>query len=417
MPSGAPTSLGRPQLRALARTTLALVGSLWLGCGGDDAATERPSRPPAVVSVATVEEGPLRVRHDLPGRVRAARHATLGAGAAGAVSRVLVNVGDEVERGQLLFEVDPRAARADVAAARATVATLEEQHAQALRDAERYAEAGAEVVSAAEIQQLRSQAEQLDRRRGELMARVRQTRSRLAEQIVRAPFAGQVTSRTADPGDWLAAGAPVLTLVDTRSVDVHAVAAPGVVDALRAGATATIRYADEECPGTVAAVVRALDEDTGTAPVRIVPAEDPGRDWLLPGRFVRVSFELDRSGGWVVPRDAIVQGVRGTRVALVRDGQAQLVPVEVLVHSGDRSLVRPVAGGQLEAGDVVVTRGNERLRPEQPVSVAADSAQATNGSASMAPRPSMASMESTASASSMTAGSGAAAPTPQTGAR
>jgi RND family efflux transporter MFP subunit len=342
-----------------------------LGCGGD---AEGPAggapggggRPPSRVAVGVVESGPLAVRHRLTGRTAAEQEATLAAGANGAVGRVRVRVGDVVQAGDLLFDVDPSVARADLAAARATAATAAEEEAQAGRDAERFRGAGPEAVAATQIEQAESRAEQLARRRAELSARVRQTRSRLAQQIVRAPFAGQVVQRLADPGDWVSAGTPVLQLVSMDRVEVHAAVDPVLLARLSEGQEATLRFGGEALPARVAGVVRVIDSATGTAPLRLVPATEERPAWLLPGRFLDVEIELPEDGGVVVPRDAVAYGVRGARVVRVVDGAARVVPVQVLVQSGERALV---VGEGLAVGQQVVTRGNERLRPDEAVVV------------------------------------------------
>lgn len=354
---------------------LALAAGCGLvGCGGEaEAPAAPPARPPSRVATASVEDGPLAVSHRLTGRTVAAQEATLAAGADGAMRRILVRVGDRVEAGDLLFEVDPGILRADLAAVQATAATAEEEEAQAARDAARFRGAGPEAVAASEIEQAESRAEQLARRRAELSARVRQTRSRLAQQLVRAPFAGQVVQRMADEGDWVSAGAPVLRLVSMEDVEVHAAADPVLVARIAEGTPATLRFAGETLPASVAGVVRAIDSATGTAPLRIVPTGSERPAWLLPGRFLDVEVELPEEGGVVVPRDAVTYGVRGARVVRVVDGAAQIVAVEVVVQAGDRALVR---GEGLAAGQRVVTRGNERLRPGEAVTEGTEAAAA-----------------------------------------
>jgi RND family efflux transporter MFP subunit len=354
---------------------LALAAGCGLvGCGGEaEAPAAPPARPPSRVATAPVEDGPLAVRHRLTGRTVAAQEATLAAGADGAMRRILVRVGDRVEAGDLLFEVDPGILRADLAAVQATAATAAEEEAQAARDAARFRGAGPEAVAASEIEQAESRAEQLARRRAELSARVRQTRSRLAQQLVRAPFAGQVVQRMADEGDWVSAGTPVLRLVSMEDVEVHAAADPVLVARIAEGTPATLRFAGETLPASVAGVVRAIDSATGTAPLRIVPTGSERPAWLLPGRFLDVEVELPEEGGVVVPRDAVTYGVRGARVVRVVDGAAQIVAVEVVVQAGEHALVR---GEGLAAGQRVVTRGNERLRPGEAVTEGTEAAAA-----------------------------------------
>ena len=118
-----------------------------------------------------------------------------------------------------------------------------------------------------------------------------------------------------------------------------------------------------ERTGRVAGVVPALDVATRTARLRVVPDEP---DTLLSGSTVDVTFAVQRSGGLVVPRDAVVEAADELRVFRVVEGTAHPVRVQLLARTTDELLV---VGDGLAEGDVLVVRGNERLRPEQPVTV------------------------------------------------
>ncbi|MBW2225163.1 MAG: efflux RND transporter periplasmic adaptor subunit [Deltaproteobacteria bacterium] len=84
---------------------LSLAG---LGCEGEAPAKTGPNGPPpARVAVAEVRSGSIEAQWSFLGDVNALQHARLASGASGEVRRVLVRVGDKVERGDLLVEVDP----------------------------------------------------------------------------------------------------------------------------------------------------------------------------------------------------------------------------------------------------------------------------------------------------------------------
>jgi multidrug efflux pump subunit AcrA (membrane-fusion protein) len=124
----------------------------------------------------------------------------------------------------------------------------------------------------------------------------------------------------------------------------------------------------------VRGIVPSLDPSTRTIRVRLSPTEP--RPWLMPGAPVDVAFPVtidtaqvsDAQAGSavIVPRDALVLGAVDVRVLEVVDGSAKPIQVEVLARAGDRAVVR--APG-LRAGAMLVTRGNERLRPGQSVRI------------------------------------------------
>jgi multidrug resistance efflux pump len=177
-----------------------------------------------------------------------------------------------------------------------------------------------------------------------------------------------IAARRIDPGDWVSPGTPALELVADGRTEVLVRVEPELLADVDVGTEATISRGSGTAPARVAGVVRALDEATRTAQLRLEATEDA--PWLLAGAAVDVRFELVHEGdGVIVPRDALVEGVAQSRVVKVVDGQAQPVVVEVLERGVDEVRVR--AEG-LSAEDTLVVRGNDRLRPGQPVRVAED---------------------------------------------
>lgn len=357
--------LPRPFLPCLA--VVALVG-----CTGEaPAAGGAPEGPPAArVAIETVREGGIRAQWSFLGDVRALRHAELAAGAEGEVRRVRVRVGDRVKRGALLLEVDPVLAAARLEAAKASILAGSAEAKQASRDAKRLTGAGPDVFSVAEIERAGAEEERAIAERARLQAAAGEARAELGRHRVRAPFAGVVARRLVDPGDWVEPGVQVLELVDDREVEVLTSVPPEVGQHIARGDTAVLEHRGATVSAVVRGVVRALDNESRTVRLRLVPNERT--TWLLPGAAIDVVLTIERSedGALVVPRDALVYGVVGVSVVKVVDQKAVSVPVDVLARGTDSVLV---AADGLAPGDSVVTRGNERLIPGQPVSPVPDS--------------------------------------------
>jgi len=299
------------------------------------------------------------------GQVRALARAELAAGATGQVREVLVREGDHVASGDVLAQLDPGLARAELRAAQAARRQSSAQTAQANRDAERVGRAGPRVVPAMEIERASSAAAALGAQGQTMRAREQQARELMSRHSVVAPFAGVIAARAVDPGDWVSIGDPVLELVAADQVEVLVRVEAEFVESLEVGGPALVRRGAEQVTASIAGVVPALDLSTRTAQVRVqTQAPCP---WLLAGSTADVTFDVERSGpGVLVPRDALVAGVAETRVIMVVDGLAQPVTVEVLERGTERARVTAEA---LALDAQVVTRGNERLRPEQPVTV------------------------------------------------
>lgn len=346
-----------------------LVALAALGCGSGAAAEgSGGGPPPALVEVAQGRTGPLRLERTYLGTVRSVARAELAAGADGEVVEVGVREGDRVEAGQVLVRIDPDLARAELRAAQAASRQVRTRRAQATRDAERFEAAGPRTVAQVEIERALSAADALEAQAESSGAEVARARAALSRHRVVAPFAGVIAARRVDPGDWVSPGTPALELVADGRTEVLVRVEPELLADVEVGSEAILARGGRTAAARVAGVVRALDATTRTAQLRLRPVEEAS--WLLAGAAVDVRFELTHEGdGVVVPRDALVEGVARTRVVKVVDGQAQPVVVEVLERGTEEVRVR---GEGLRADDTLVVRGNDRLRPGQPVRVAED---------------------------------------------
>jgi RND family efflux transporter MFP subunit len=342
---------------------LALLGP---GCGvsDSDAKPGGAEAPPAArVRVAVARSGVLRDEWVFLGEARPMLQAELAAGADAEVTDVLVRVGDRVAEGDVLVTLDPSLAAARVAAARASRNQTAEELRQARRDRTRAERLGRTILPEAEIERDVSITEQLDARAAALRATEREAKAQLGRHRVVAPFAGVVAQRLVDPGDWVGPGDTVIELVDDEKVEVLVEGSADLVQRVRRGTNATVRLGEQNVKAEIVGIVRALDPATRTATLRLIPESAP--EWLLPGVSVDVAFDIERDDdGVLVPRDAIVYGPAGNRVVVVRNGMAETIPIEVVATADVEALVH---GEGLAAGDEVVVRGNERLRPGQPV--------------------------------------------------
>ncbi len=334
------------------------------------AAAEQPgpkAPPPALVEVAPVRSGDFRDQMRFLGEVRAHLRAELAVGAEGAVETVTVREGDRVAQGTLLVAIDTSLVTARLRSLQASKRRGSTQLKQATRDANRATTLGSGIIPQAEIERERTTKKALQAEVRGLSAQARQAEAELQRHRVEAPFDGVVAARTIDPGDWVRSGQQVLDIVATDKVEVLVGVTPALLAYIAEGDSATLHGPEgAKVEAEIVGIVRALDSKTRTARVRLTPREIP--PWLLPGAAVDVAFYVRRAGeGLLVPRDALVSGVTETRVFVMVDGAAKPVVVEVVASSGDEALVR--AEG-LSPDDRVVTRGNERLRPGQPLKLA-----------------------------------------------
>jgi RND family efflux transporter MFP subunit len=336
---------------------------------------------------------------DASGYVTARRIATVSSKITGKVLEVLIEEGQRVEAGEVLARLEPtdadaqrdlsaaqlEAARSDVARAAAQL-KLAEQTLVRTRDM-----AARKLVAAAALDQ--AQAE-----RDALAAQLQSARSQLQvatealalsdigvdNTIVRAPFAGVITVKAAQPGEIISpisgsggfTRTGIGTVVDMDSLEIQVdvnEAFIGRVKPKQKVEAVLNAYPDWRIPAEVIAIVPTADRSKATVKVRIAFKEKDDR--VVPDMGVRVSF-LDEEKpaaadapvitGVTVPADAVVQRDGKTVAFVVRDGRAGLREIEAGdPRDGQRRVLRGLAVGEqvvlappaelLDGGKVAVT--------------------------------------------------------------
>ncbi len=367
-----PARLRTLSLRGRVQTTHALalgaaaLLSAWLPA---PASGQTTAPAPVVATEARLEF----VAETLPltGTVTARQQATLSPRASGLVASVQVDAGSYVEPGARLVSLDSALAELAAEAAAADLAEAQARHTESerlLEEARRLLtknsipetevmnrSANASIVAAAA-------------RRADVAHR--ESLERLARHHVIAPFAGVITQKLTEAGEWVSTGMPVLQLVGLEGARIDVQVPQERLAAL--SINTPVEFAVDTAPdkrlaGHITALVPVSNPNTRTALVRIEPLD---RDVVIPpGKSVRVTFRI-RSDRPVltVPRDALIRRADGTvniwiATASGEQWQASVRRVDLGRTYGDQ--VEILAG--LEPGQRVIIRGNETVREGQVV--------------------------------------------------
>lgn len=329
---------------------------------------------------------------DASGYVVARRMATVSAQVTGRVKEVMIEEGQRVEAGQIMARLDPidadaqrKLAGSQLSAARSQADSLDAQ----LRDAE----TNAARLGALVKQQLvsRSQYDQAVSQRDSLRAQLAAARHdaqvaadnlvvsaiNVDHTVVRAPFAGVVIAKAAQPGEIispLSAGGGftrtgIGTIVDMNSLEVEVDVGEAFIGRVQPKMPVEAMlnaYPDWKIPGEVIAIIPTADRGKATVKVRVALNQKDAR--IVPDMGVRVSFlEAARPD---VDTAAQKQGVRVPAAAIVERDGAQ---VAFVVSDDDRAERRSLKLGRtmgddrqvlegLMSGETVVTDPPETLR-------------------------------------------------------
>ncbi|MEM7166291.1 MAG: efflux RND transporter periplasmic adaptor subunit [Planctomycetota bacterium] len=341
--------------------------------------------PPAPVLVDDVRAEQLAERRLVTGEIRARDVADVAGEEPGRVLEVAVREGATVARGATVVRLDATRLqleadllRAEQAVAESVVVERRLLHEQAVRDRELLAELIAQnATNPKELADATSDenvaATRIEQAEGELRriaTRLRLVERRIQDMTITAPFAGVVTQRYRDVGEWVGEGEAVAKIVSTEGLEAWlAVPQPhlAAMHASRAPLQIRVVATGQEYVGQQPRVVPQVDTQARNFP--LIVALQNATAALAPGMSVTARIPVGSNREQLtVARDAILIGDLGSYVYVVRtsDQGAQAFPsnVKILFANGDRVVV---TGGNLKPGDAVVVEGNERLFPSAPV--------------------------------------------------
>jgi HlyD family secretion protein len=331
------------------------------------------------------------------GTVEAQRSYVIGPTAASRVKRMLVDVGDAVQAGQLLAEMDPvdlddRAAAAQaalqkaryaIAGASAQLRDTEARNAVAASKAERYVALGKQkflsptAVEAQQQEALSAQAGVSAARAGQDAAR--QELGRLAAEqaaigkqrsnlLLRAPVAGIVTARDAEPGSTLVAGQSALRMIDPASIWVKTRIDQARSSGLKAGLPASVLLRSrphDAFSGTIARIELNSDSVTEERLVSVAFKQIPSAIPL--GELAEITiFFPPIPQALTVPNAALRKIGTQDGVWQLRQGRLKFQPIRI----GERALngkVQVLSG--LVKGDQVIVHSERELHEGDKVSI------------------------------------------------
>ena len=318
---------------------------------------------------------PVHEELPLTGSVTTRRLSRISPEVAGLVATLHVDEGDEVKQGDALLELDKVLAGIDSAAARAQV-----KEAQArLKEAVRQKDEAAELVAKKHIPATRYEATlamvEMDTA---VLERLKKELNRWEEivsrHVIKAPFDGVITQKMIEKGEWVSIDTPLLELAEINLLRVNVPVPQFYFNDLQLGTP--VRLTFDAYPGRdflaeVTMKVPMSNVSTRTFPVKI--DLDNSERLLAPGMSARVIFQLNDASelSLLLPQDAVVRKPDGSEsIWVIQPGRDSLTARQVQVRTG-RSYREniEITAGEVQAGDRVVVRGNEILRPGQRVEI------------------------------------------------
>ncbi len=372
--------LGVSGMTLLIRATGALSVLSLIACSEPS-----PPPPPVGVVVDTVRVEPYQARSVYVGRLVARDDVTIRASVSGYLQERRFVEGEQVEAGDVLYVIDPAEYAAALAIARADLAAAKANQ----NNAERNYRRGLELlpkgaISQVEMDNLTALKLDADARIEAAQAQVKAAEVNLGFTTIKAPISGRIGRSQVSPGDLVGpSSGDLTTLVSIDPIEAlfqvseatyidqisQRVTANPSVDDLQ-GVEVTLELADGlEYPevGQIDYFGNRIDATTGTMEARARIPNPYGL--LVPGQYVRVTLQdTALEEGLFVPLAAVQADQQGAFVLVVSD---QNTVQRNNLQLGERVDDMVLVTDGLAAGDRVIVRGLQQVRPGMPVAITA----------------------------------------------
>ncbi len=323
------------------------------------------AQPPVPVTTAIAQAEKWQGELPAIGTIEAQRGVTLAPQVAGRVDAILFESGKWVKAGETILKLDDSTERAQLQAATADLRLKELNLIRARELAERGNMAQANLDTA--IAQ-----------RDQAAAQVELIRAQINQKTIVAPFAGRLGIRQVNLGQYLAAGAAIVTLQSVDPIFVNFTLPEREIPRLKVGQEVSLTIEgrkDRVFTGKITSLDAKVDEATRNLLIQATVENKDGA--LVPGVFARLTVKLTEERDVVtVPETAVTFSLYGDSVYVVverkdkdgkavmgNDGKPQLTHERRFVRVGERRDGQAGLSEGVKPGERVVTSGQTRLYP------------------------------------------------------
>lgn len=340
------------------KNTLLFTLSFFLWSCSGESETGETSSSEVVVTSAEVQTRNLSDAFTVSSEVIAYRRSYVSARVSGLVEEVLYEESQQVNRGDVLAEIDVRQQRVGLRSANAALEEARDIFEQNQVLYESNAISRAEYLSSQRaLEQAKSHVEQLE--------------LQIEFGTIRSPMNGVVTDRLVEPGNNVSVNERMLTVQDMDLLVVR----PGVSElnltGLEEGQTVEIKldvYPDQSFQGSIRRIFPSVDAETGLFTVEVEIYQETGQPAIRPGYLARIRFTADhREDVLTVPPEAIVER-DGERYLFVLNEELDAVSLVSVTTGISRDGYVEILEG-VQVGDYVAASNIESLEDASGVRV------------------------------------------------
>jgi len=324
-------------------------------------------QPPAMVKTVKAIEGTRAAHAQMTGTLYFEKTSRVSPEEAGRVTVVNFSEGDRVAKGDILVRMDSQILETELALQKARLAQADIRIEKTKLNLNRHTLLfQKDVATKSGYDDLRLTHEEMKQERIALSRQVDILKIRLSKYIVKAPFDGIVLTKETEAGEWVQPGSLLCKLGALDALYAQVPVAEHLAGFTRTNdrLNLTLNAFNKEISGVVEGIRPMADPKTKNISLKLrLNYNGP----MAVNMSVTVVVPVAPKRRLILlPRDALVQPRGKDTVYAIKENKAMALPVKVLYSNGDQI---GVSAQGLKAGMVVVTQGNERLKPGQTVMI------------------------------------------------
>lgn len=354
-------------MHKLVKTILVLTSILLLlvGCGKNEPESQIEKMVP--VEVMNVVKSDLNNEMEMTGEVVGGTEVTVSPKVSGKVAAVNVKVGQSVNKGEALFEIEGVDYQSQLNAAQAALTLQEINLEKAQNNYDRYKQLyDAQAISEADFEAADFALRQAEAAVEQAKAQLDSAKNNYAETVVTSPISGKIAALNIDAGEMASPQSPAVVIVSLDPVKVKLNLSENVIGSVSVGqkVDAEIAAIGKTLEGTISSVAPKIDNTTRAFPVEVQIPNKDGK--ILAGMVAKLKINIGQSkNALVIPADAVMKHNGESKVFVVENGVAVERAVTVGITAGDN--VEIIEG--LKENEQVIVTGNRLIGDGQKVKV------------------------------------------------
>jgi RND family efflux transporter MFP subunit len=321
-------------------------------------------KPASLVQTAPIHSGSLISYQSFIGTLYYSESSIVASQMAGLALKVNFDTTNQVAKKQVLVELDHQIIDSKIYAIKASIKELHLQLEKLNKDLHRYTTLlKHKNVSQQKYDEIYYNKITLEQKLIALKAQMDILKIERNQSIIRAPFDGFITQKEVSLGEWVEKGGAIARLVNPYKMYIifdipsHYVASLDFEKAIK------VQINQKTYSAHIEGLIIQGDAQTRTIPLKI--KLDKGDKSFFAGMEAEIKLARNtHSNTLLLPRDAVIKRFGQDVVFSIKEGKAQMIPVDVKLYQGSQVAV---VAEDLNLQMRVITKGNERVFPDQAV--------------------------------------------------